>query len=146
MRFQTEERVLSVNSIPVHNFIKISLLKTFIATHKLHVLWLSKTYLNSSISNDDDNLEAPGYDIFRVDHSSNTKRVAVCIYYRNYLPLKILVIQYLQECINFEIRIERRVCRFVSLYRSPSQSEGDFEAFANNLELNIDTATANKNF
>ena len=45
------------NSISAHNFIKVSLLKTFIATNKLDVICLSETYLDSSISNDDDNLE-----------------------------------------------------------------------------------------
>ena len=134
------------NSISAHNFIKVSLLKTFIATHKLDVICLSETYLDSSISNDDDNLEIPGYDLFRADHPSNTKRGGVCIYYRNSLPLKILNIQYLHECINFEIRIGGKLCRFVSLYRSPSQSQDDFESFANSLELNIDTATAHNTF
>ena len=63
---------------------------------------LSETYLDSSISNDDDNLEIPGYDLFRADHPSNTKRGGVCIFYRNSLLLKIPDIQYLRECINFE--------------------------------------------
>ena len=47
---------------------------------------------------------------------------------------------------NFEMRIGGKSCRFVSLYRSPSQSQDDFESFANSFELNIDTATANKTF
>ena len=64
--------------------------KNYIATHKLDVLCLSEAYLDSSISNDDDNLEIPGYDLFRADHLSNTKRGGVCIYYRNSLPLKTL--------------------------------------------------------
>ena len=84
--------------------------------------------------------------MFRADHPSNTKRGGVCIYYRNSLPLKILNIQYLHECINFEIRIGGKLCRFVSLYRLPNQSQDDFESFANNFELNIDTATANNIF
>ena len=130
----------------MHNFIKISLLKTYTATYKLNVICLSETYLDPSVSNDDDNLEILGYDLFRANHPSNTKRGGVCIYYRNSLPLKILGIQYLQECINFEIRIGGKLCRFVSLYRSPSQSQDDFESFANNFELNIDTATANNTF
>ena len=136
----------NLNSISAHNFIKISLLKTYIATHKLDVIRLSETYLDSSISNDDDNLEISGYDLFRADNRSNTKRGGVCIYYRNSLPLKILNIQYLHECINFEIRIGGKLCRSVSLYRSPSQSQDDFESFANNFELNIDTATAHNTF
>ena len=63
----------NLNSISVHNFIKISLLKAYIATHKLDVTHLSETYLDSSISNDDCNLEIPGCDLFRADHPSNTK-------------------------------------------------------------------------
>ena len=100
----------------------------------MDVICLSEIYLDfSSVSNDDDNLEIPGYHLFRADHPSNTKRGGVGI-------------QYLQECSNFEIRIGGKLCRFVSLYRSPSQSQDDFEIFANNFELNIDTATANNSF
>ena len=86
------------------------------------------------------------YDLFRADYTSNTKRSGVCIYYRNSLPLKILNIQYLHECINFEIRIGGKVSKFVSLYHSRCQSQDDFESFANNFELNIDKATANNTF
>ena len=60
-------------------FIKISLLKTYIATHKVDIICLSETYLDSSISNDDENSEIPGYDLFRADHPSNTKQGGVCI-------------------------------------------------------------------
>ena len=103
-------------------------------------------YLDSSISSDDDILEIPGYDLFRADHSSNTKWDCVCIYYKNSLPLKILNIQYLHECINFEIRIGDKLCRFLFLYRSSSQSQDEFKSFTNNFELIIDTATANNTF
>ena len=57
-----------------------------------------------------------GYNLFRTDHPSNTKRRGVCIYYRNSFPLKILRIQYLQKCINFEITIGGNLCRFASLH------------------------------
>ena len=63
-----------------------------------------------------------------------------------FFPLKILNMQYLPECINFEIRIGGKLCRFVSLYHSPSQSQDDFESFANSFELNIDAATAHNTF
>ena len=108
----------------------------------MNVICLSETYLDFSISNHDDNLEIPGYNLFRADHPSKTNQGGVCIYYRNSLPLKILNIQYLHECINFEIRIGGKLCRSVSLYHSPSQSQDDFESFVNNFELNTDTATA----
>ena len=61
-------------------------------------------------------------------------------------PLKILNIQHLHKCNNFEIRIGGKLFRFVSLYRFPSQSQNDFESFVNNLEFNINTTTANNTF
>ena len=45
----------------------------------------------------------------------------------------------LQECINFEIKIADKICNFISLYKSPSQSKDGFEPFADNLELNLDS-------
>ena len=48
----------------------------------------------------------------------------------------------LQECINFEIKTENKLCNFIVLYRSPSQSQNTFESFIDNLELNIDTTAA----
>ena len=130
----------------MHNFIKISLLKTYSATNKLYVICLSETYLDSSISNDHGNLEIPDYDLFSANHPSNTKQGGVCIYYRNSLLLKILNIQYLHECINFEIRIGAKLCRFVSLHCSQSQWQDDFQSFVNNFELNIGTTTAHNTF
>ena len=84
--------------------------------------------------------------LFRADHPSNTKRGIICIYYENPVPLKILGIHYLQECINFEIITGDKLCRFASLYRLPNQSQDDSESFANKFELNIDAVTANNPF
>ena len=67
------------------------------------------------------------------------KKGGVCIYFKNSLPLKVLDIQLLQECINFEIKIADKICNFISLHRSPSQSKDEFESFADNLELNLDS-------
>ena len=136
----------NLSSISAHNFIKLSLSRPYIAIHKFNVVCLSEAYLNSSISNDDGSLEVPGYNLFRGDQPSNTKRGGVCIYYRNSLPLKILRIHYLQECINFKIMNGGKLCRFVSLYRSPNQSQDDFESFVNNFELIIDAIIANNPF
>ena len=93
----------NLNTMSALNFIKLSLLRPYIAIHKIDVVCLSKTYPNASISNDDDSLEVPGYNLYRADHPSNTKRGGIYIYYESSLPIKILGIYYLQECINFEI-------------------------------------------
>ena len=105
----------------------------------MDIICLSETYLDSSVPVDDDNLQIPGYSSVRADHPSNTKRGGVLIYYKNFLPIKLIDIKYLNESLNFELRIGGKICKFLSLYRSPSQNkDDDFETFLENLELNID--------
>ena len=95
----------NLNSISAHNFTKISLLTAYVLVHNFDIICLSETYLNSEISTDDKNLEIPGYYLLCADHPSNNKRGGVCIFYRTNLPLRILNISYLSECITFECQI-----------------------------------------
>ena len=84
----------NLNGLSSHMYKKVSLLSAFISVHKLDIICLSETYLNSETSPDDDNLEIPGYNIIRKDHPPNTKRGGVCVYYKNTLPFKIINIKY----------------------------------------------------
>ena len=72
------------HSVAAHNFIKIALLKAYLSAHKIDIVCLSETLLNSSVSIDDDNLQIPGYSSLRADHPSNTKRVGVLLYYKRF--------------------------------------------------------------
>ena len=94
----------------------------------------------------DTRLELPGYNLFRSDHPSNNKRGDLCIYYKLTLPLKILNISNLDECINFEVSIASKICRFMQLYRSPSQKQDEFQAFKSSLEMNLDALSTNNPF
>ena len=69
-----------------------------------------------------------------------------CIYYKNFLPLKVIDNQYLQECINFEMKIREKLCNFIVLYCSPSESQDDLEKFLKNFDLNLYTILANNPF
>ena len=93
------------------------------------MICLSESYLKPETLSSDRNLHIPGYNFVRTDHSSNAKRGGKCLYYKCSLPLKVIDVSYLQECINFELKINGKTCNFVSLYRSPSQSEDEFENF-----------------
>ena len=53
------------------------------------------------------------------------------------LPMQILITSMVHECINLEITIDGKLCNLICLYRSPSQSMEEFEAFIKNLELNL---------
>ena len=118
----------------------------YVSNHSFDILCLSETYLDSNVSSNDNNVTIPVYDLYRVDHPSNVKREGVCIYYKNFLPLKVIDIQYLQECINFEVKIRGKLCNYNVSYRSPSQSQDDFETFLKNFELNLDIILINNSF
>ena len=130
----------------MHNFLKLSLLRAYIDIHKFYVICLSETYLDSSILLDDNNLQIPGYNLYKEDHPLNVKRGGVCIYYNIILPRTIRNIHYLQECINFEIKIKNKLCSFITLYHSPNQCQDDFESFINKFELNLDSVMVNNPF
>ena len=44
------------------------------------------------------------------------------------------------------MKIWEKLCNFIVLYRSPSQSQDDFETFLKKFELNLDTILANNPF
>ena len=81
----------NLNIISAYNFIKLSLLRAYISINKINIICLSETYLDSSISSENDNLELPGYNLVRADQPTTTKRGGVCIYYHNSLPLKLII-------------------------------------------------------
>ena len=53
---------------------------------------------------------------------------------------------YLRESILFELQIGSKICNFISLYRSPSQTADNFDSFLDNLKLNLDAMTDNNPF
>ena len=65
-----------------------------------------------------------------------------------YLPQKyisfksIRYIYILQECINFEIKTENKLCNFTALYHSHSQSQDTFQSFIDKLRFNSDAIAA----
>ena len=128
----------NLNSISAHNYTKIYLLTAYVLVHNCDIICLSETYLNSETSTDDQNLEIPGYCLLRADHPSTNKRGGVCIFYRTTLPLRVLNTSYLSDCITFEIKIGNQLSCFIYLYRSPSQTQEEFQTFISNLKLSLD--------
>ena len=102
-KFQLSICHWNLNSIAAHNFAKLVLLKAFNSIHKFDIICLSETYIDSSILHNISNLEIPGYNLVHSDHPSNKKCRGVCIYYKSYLPLRIININYLNECVRFEL-------------------------------------------
>ena len=106
----------NLNSIPVHKLQKLELLQDYISSKKVDVLCLS--ILNSYISCDGGNLQPPRFNLIRGDHLDNKNRWGVCIYYRNFLLLKLVNIHYLKECIIYVIKLGDNFWEFLCLYKS----------------------------
>ena len=83
----------NLNSISAHNYTKISLLTAYVSVHNFDIICLSETYLTK--------LRNTWLLFVTADHPSNNKRGGVCIFYRTTLPLRVLHISYLSECITF---------------------------------------------
>ena len=98
------------------------------------MICLSESYLDASVSSDNDNLNINGYNLVRVDHPGNVKIHSVCLYFKESLPVRCLPNSYLKECLLLEVSINNKRCYVVSLYRSPSQTFDEFYSFITNLE------------
>ena len=69
----------NLNSLTAHNYLKVSLLRVYVAIKEIDAVHLSEGYLDSSNLSDDDNFNLPGCNLVRACHLSNT----VCIYFKN---------------------------------------------------------------
>ena len=90
-----------------------------------------------NISSVDKNLCLDGYKLIHADHPKIIKQGGVCIYYRETLPVKIVQLNYLPECLVCEINYNKKIF-IVTLYRSPSQSTDEFDEFLRGFEDETD--------
>ena len=125
----------NLNGISAQNYVKLSMLEAYNAIHDYDIICVSETYLNFPQSGNDPALKLKGYELIRSDHPSNTKRGGVFLYYKEHLPLKCRNdISNLNECIVVELKSKKHKCFISCLYRSPSQSDHEFNIFVDELE------------
>ena len=77
----------NLNGLVAYNFTKVSLLQTLSVTHDYDIIFLSETFLDSPISNEDERINIKGCYLLQADHPSNKRRGGVCIYYKKHLPI-----------------------------------------------------------
>ena len=112
----------NLNSVAAHDLSKLSLLEAYNTHHMYDIICLSKTYLDSSVSDDDPRLNLSGYKLVRTDNLSNNKRCGVGIYFKETLAIRPVPTNSLKECLLLEIFIGNKKGFVLSLYRLPSQS------------------------
>ena len=75
------------NGLVAHDCIKITLIQAYITDQNFDIVCLSKTFLSSSIQNDDHKLKLDGYNLIRSDHPNDSKKDGVCIYRKEHILL-----------------------------------------------------------
>ena len=117
----------NLNGTLAQSYTKVSLLTAYNFFHNFNVICVSETILNSKTAPNDLNLEIRGYNTFLDDHPSKSKRGDVCIFYKAKLPLKVVNISNLNQCINSKFTIANKICSYVHHHRSPSQTKDEFK-------------------
>ena len=129
-----------LNNLAAHNFEKVGLLKVYNTINKLDIIRVSESYLDSTFSSDNENINIKSCKFFRGDHPNNTKNGSVCAYLvvRNHR---------LSECLILEVNLKNKKGYSASLYRSPNQNLDEFELFLTNLgNLLADMTSRNPHF
>ena len=94
----------------------------------------SETFLDSSIPTNDEKLNIKGYKLIRADNPCDSKKGSVGIYYKELLVVRPVEVKNLNECVIFEVFIKNKRGYVVSLYRSPSQIQDEFDIFLISIE------------
>ena len=126
----------NLNGLAAHDSIKVPLVEAFITSNNFDLVCLSETFLDSTIPNDDVNIQINGYSLVRADHPNDIKCGGVCLYFKESLPLiRRNDLTNIKDCIVTEINVNNEKCFFTCLYRSPSQSHDELERFCATFDL-----------
>ena len=84
-------------------------LKSYVTQHNCNKISLFETFLNFSIQNDNNRINTNYYNLIKTDHSSNSKKVGVCIYYKEHIPfIEQDDICTLNNCLVTEINLQNK--------------------------------------
>ena len=127
---------LNLNGLTALDSIKISLLQAYGTQHNCDIICLSKVFLNSSIQNNDCRIKVDGRNLMKSVHRSGSRKGGVCVYYKEHTSLiKRDDTCTLDNYLVTEIRSQNKTCFLTCLYRSPSQSQDEFENFCTNFDI-----------
>ena len=118
----------NVNSLTAYSMLKLSSIAAY------YCIFISETYLDSSIQSDDRDVSINGYNLIRADHTSNNKTGGVCIYYQESLAVQLVKINYLNECLLYEVSFNNKKGYIAVLYRSPSQNRLELDTLISSFE------------
>ena len=87
-------------------------------------------------------MEIQGFKLSNCDHASKVRPSGISIYYKVCLPLKVLDSYYLQESINFKLKIGDNIPSLWPYIDHLTNHSINFESFSHNLELSLEKLVA----
>ena len=85
---------------------KISLLAAYNSIYRYDIICISESFLDSTISDDDNIFHMEGYNLIRADHPDNIKRGGVCLYFKKSLALRKIELSHITECLLCEVNVK----------------------------------------
>ena len=98
------------------------------------MICLLETFLGPFIPTNDERLSMKGYKLIRANNPSDSKKGGVGIYYKEFLTVRPVEVKNLNACVIFEVSIKKKRGYVVSLCRSSSQTQDDFDIFLMSFE------------
>ena len=131
----------NLNSICAHEFVRVSLMEAYNSVYNYDLIGIVETHLDTTV--DESKLAIDGYTFIKSNHPQNVKRGGVGLYIKETFPAKERSdLETLPECIVCEIQIKRKKYFFTVLYRSPSQSQAEYEEFTKNFDIMLSKMAA----
>ena len=131
----------NLNSICAYEFLRVSLLEAYNSVYDYDLIGIVETHLDTSV--DENKLAIDGYTSLNSNHPQNVKRGGVGLYIKESFPAKKRSdLEILSEWIVCEVQIKRKKYFFSVLYRSPSQSQEEYEEFTINFDLMLSKMAA----
>ena len=122
----------NLNSLAKNNFERIKLIEAHNSLFDYDLISLCETSLCSKVEIPDPLLNE--YTFIPANHPDDVSHGGVGLFYKNSLPLKPRPELAFDESIVVELKFGRKKIFFAVLYRSPSQSDPEFQTFVNNFE------------
>ena len=124
----------NLNSIAAYDFLRVALVEAYNSVHKYDLIGIVETHLDATIN--EARLALDGYIFYKSNHPQNMKKGGVGLNVKDTQPSKFRPdLAVLPDCVILEVQIERKKYFFVVVYRSPSQTQSEFDIFTINFEL-----------
>jgi len=120
----------NANSLPAHNFSRISLIEAYNALHDFHIIAISESALKPSTP--DSQIEIPGFTPIRSDLTGTDTHGGALIYHKHNLSVKprpdLATPSY---TLVLELSINRKKVFFIHSYRKSGQTSQEAKTFSN---------------